>query len=120
MHFKIENLQNYLRKVKCEYKSDQHLKNQRKRKYYDIFLTRQFLFTKFPPSSPDDLIDFLADEKLTDDIKNWHLYSRTMSQNGKSGKVSLSYDLSLNNSTDKNVFGQFGWFSRIGSHMEFK
>ncbi len=67
--------------MKCEYRSDQHFENQKKRKYYDISRTHQFLFMKFPPFLLDDLIDFYAHEKLTDHIKSWHLHSRTMTQN---------------------------------------
>ncbi len=67
--------------MKYEYRSDQYFENQKKRKYYDIFWTNQFLFMKFQPSSPDDLIDFFAHGKLTDHIKSWHLHSQTMSQN---------------------------------------
>ncbi len=91
-----------------------------KKKYYDIFWTRQFLFTKFPPSSMDDFIDFLAHEKLTNHLKIWHLHSRTMLQNFRkidSGDFKLLPVVSLNDPTDKNAFGQFGWFSRVGSHI---
>ncbi len=78
---------------------------------------------KFPPSSVDDLIDFLEHEKLTDHIKSWHLHSRLMSQNFKktgSADFELFPFLSLNDPTDKNAFGPFGWFSRIGSHIVSK
>ncbi len=64
------SLQNYIRKVKYEYRSDQYLEHQMKRKYYDIFWTHQFLFMKLSPFSLDDLIDFLAHKKLTDHIKS--------------------------------------------------
>ncbi len=73
---------------------------------------------KFPPSSTDDLIDFFAHEKLTDHIKSWHLQLRTMSQNFRkfgSGDFELLPFFSSNDPTDK--FGQFGWFSRVGSHF---
>ncbi len=42
------SLQNYIRKEKYEYRSDWYVANQKKRKYYDIFWTPQFLFMKFP------------------------------------------------------------------------
>ncbi len=109
-------MQNYLRKVKYEYRSDQYFENQQKRKYYDIFWSHQFLFTTFPQSSLDDIIDFLAHEKLTDQVKIWHLHSRTMLQNFRkisSGDFKLSPFLSLNDSTDKNAFGQFGWIKNV-------
>ncbi len=75
---------------------------------------------KFPPSLLDDLIDFLVHEKVTDHTKSWHLHSRTMLQNFRkisSGDFEILPFLSLNDPTDKNAFGQFGWFSRIGSHF---
>ncbi len=76
---------------------------------------------KYPPSSPDDLIDFFVNEKLTDHIKSWHLHSRTMSQNfrkfGSSDFELLSF-FSSNDSTDENAFGQFSWFSPVGSHFD--
>ncbi len=92
----------------------------KRKKYYDIFWTHQFLFTKFPSSSLDDLIDFLEHEKLTDHIKSWHLHSRTVLQNfrkmGSSDFVLLPFP-SSHDPTDKNAFGRFGWFSRVGSHI---
>ncbi len=59
-------------------------------------------------------------EELTDHIKSWHLHLRTMSQNFRkigSGLFKLLPFLSLNDPTDKNAFGQFGYFSRVGSHL---
>ncbi len=53
----------------------------KKRKYYDIFWTYQFLFMKFPPSSLGNLIIFLAHEKLIDHIKSWYLHSQIKLQN---------------------------------------
>ncbi len=44
-----------------------------------------------------------------------------MSQNFKkidSGVFELLPSLSLNDPTDKNAFGQCGWFSRVVSQME--
>ncbi len=97
------SLQNYIRKVKYEYRSDQYLQNQKKRKYYNIFWTHQFLFMKFPSSSLDDLIDFLAQEKLTDHIKSWHCIREQCHKiSGKSVQAILS---SLNDPTDKTAFG---------------
>ncbi len=86
------SLQTYIRKVKYEYRSDEYLENQKKRKYYDIFWTHQFLFMKFPLSSLDDLIDFLAHEKLTDHIKSW-LFIREQCHkiSAKSVQAILSY-----------------------------
>ncbi len=104
--------------MKCEYRSDQYIENQRKRKYCDIFWTHQFLFMKFPPSSLDDFIVFSAREKLIDHITSWHLHSHTMSQTFReisSDVFELLSFLSLNDPTDTNAFGQFSWFSRIGS-----
>ncbi len=75
---------------------------------------------KFLLSSLGDLIDFFAHEKLTDHIKSLHLQSRIMSQSLRkfgSGDFELLPFFSSNDSTDKNAFGQFGWFSRVGSHM---
>ncbi len=75
---------------------------------------------KFPPPSIDDLINFFVHEKLTDLIKSWHLHSRNMSQNFRkfgSGDFELLPFFPSNDPTDKNVFGQFGWFSRVGSHI---
>ncbi len=43
-----------------------------------------------------------------------------MSQNFRelcSGDFELLPFLSLNDPTDENAFGQFGWFSRVGSHI---
>ncbi len=74
----------------------------------------------FPPSSLDDLIDFFAHEKLSDRIKSWHLHSRTISQNFRkfgSGDFELLPFFSSDDPTDKNAFGQFGWFSREGSQI---
>ncbi len=67
---------------------------------------------KFPTSSLDDLIDFLAYEKLTDHIKSWQNFRKFCS-----GYFELLPFLSSNDPTDKNAFGQFGWFSRVRSHM---
>ncbi len=75
---------------------------------------------KFPPSPLDDLIDSFAHEKLTDHIKSWHSHSQTMSQNFRkfgSGDFELLLFFSSNEPTDKNAFGQFGWFSCVGSHF---
>ncbi len=105
--------------MKYEYQSDQYFENRKKSKYYNIFWTHQFLFTKFPTPSLDDLIDFLRHEKLTDHIKSWHLHSQTISQNLRKigfGNFDLPF-LSLNDLTNKNAFGQFGWFNRVGSHI---
>ncbi len=92
--------------MKYEYRSDQYFENQKERKY-DIFCTHQFLFTKSPPSSLDDLIDFLVNEKLTDHIESWHLHSPTMSQNFRkigSDDFGLLPFLSLNDPIDINAF----------------
>ncbi len=78
---------------------------------------------KFPPSSIVDLIDFFVHENWTDHVKSWHLHSRIMSKNFRkfgSGDFELLLPFfSSNDPTDKNVFGQFGWFSRVGSHINY-
>ncbi len=62
-------------------------------------------------------IVFSAHEKLIDRIKSWHLHSSAMSQNFReisSDVLELLPFFSLNDPTDKNAFGQFGWFSSVG------
>ncbi len=94
------------------------------KKYYSIFWIHQFLFMTFPPFSLDDLmIVFSAHEKLTDHVKSWHLHSQTMSQNFKkigSSVLELLPFFSSNDPADNNAFGQFRWFSHIGSRMCIK
>ncbi len=78
---------------------------------------------KFPSFLLNDVIVFSAHEKLIDHIKSWHLHSQTMSQHFReigSSFLELLPFFSLNDPTDKNAFGQFGWFSRSGSHMILK
>ncbi len=80
------------------------------------------------PTAPHHTTVLIASVKKNSTIRSFtHVISVRLSKNlakdgtmARKGCFTLLPFLSSHDPTDKNAFGQFGWFSCVGSHIRFQ